>query len=79
MTRSMGIGGASGLSSVVYSLAVIAKCLRCDGLLADFFRPLFVFLIFVQSSLCARFFSFFPSPFLFFVRQAPYGGPVSLS
>ncbi len=35
VTRSLGIGGGAGLGSVVYALAVMAKCLRDDGLLAD--------------------------------------------
>lgn len=33
--RSMGIGGAIGLGSVIYALAVIAKCLADEELLAD--------------------------------------------
>ncbi|HYC18287.1 MAG TPA: type 2 lanthipeptide synthetase LanM family protein [Pseudolabrys sp.] len=35
MARSMGVGGATGLGSVVYALAVMSKCLRDDTLLAD--------------------------------------------
>jgi len=35
MARSLGIGGAVGLGSIVYALAVMAKCLHNDGLLAD--------------------------------------------
>jgi type 2 lantibiotic biosynthesis protein LanM len=35
MARALGLGGAVGLGSVVYALAVIAKCLHDDGLLAD--------------------------------------------
>ncbi|MGA8917888.1 MAG: type 2 lanthipeptide synthetase LanM family protein [Pseudolabrys sp.] len=35
MARSMGVGGATGLGSVVYALAVMSKCLRDDDLLAD--------------------------------------------
>ncbi len=35
MARSLGIGGAHGLGSVVYSLALIAKSLRCEDLLVD--------------------------------------------
>ena len=35
MARSLGIGGATGLGSIVYALAVMAKCLRNDELLAD--------------------------------------------
>jgi type 2 lantibiotic biosynthesis protein LanM len=33
--RALGIGGATGLGSIVYAFAVIAKCLSDDGLLAD--------------------------------------------
>ena len=33
--RSLGIGGATGLGSIVYALAVISKLLGDDGLLAD--------------------------------------------
>jgi len=33
--RSLGIGGAIGLGSIVYALAVMAKSLHDDGLLAD--------------------------------------------
>ena len=35
MARSLGIGGATGLGSIVYALAVMAKCLHDDDLLAD--------------------------------------------
>ena len=35
MARSLGTGGATGLGSIVYALAVMAKCLRDDDLLAD--------------------------------------------
>ena len=35
MARALGLGGAVGLGSIVYALAVVAKCLRDDGLLAD--------------------------------------------
>jgi type 2 lantibiotic biosynthesis protein LanM len=35
MARALGLGGAVGLGSIVYALAVMAKCLRDDGLLAD--------------------------------------------
>jgi type 2 lantibiotic biosynthesis protein LanM len=35
MARSLGIGGASGVGSIVYALTVIAKLLRDDELLAD--------------------------------------------
>ena len=35
MARSLGIGGATGLGSIVYAFAVMAKCLRDDDLLAD--------------------------------------------
>ena len=35
MARSLGIGGATGLGSIVYALTVISKCLHDDGLLAD--------------------------------------------
>jgi type 2 lantibiotic biosynthesis protein LanM len=35
MARSLGMGGAVGLGSVVYALAVMAKCLHDDTLLAD--------------------------------------------
>jgi lantibiotic modifying enzyme len=35
MARSLGIGGATGLGSIIYALAVISKCLRDDSLLAD--------------------------------------------
>ena len=33
--RSLGIGGAAGLGSVIYALSVISKCLRDDDLLVD--------------------------------------------
>ena len=35
MARSIGIGGATGLGSIVYALTVISKCLHDDDLLAD--------------------------------------------
>ena len=35
MARSLGIGGATGLGSVVYAFAVMAKCLNSADLLAD--------------------------------------------
>jgi len=35
MARSLGIGGAAGLGSIVYALTVMAKFLRDDSLLAD--------------------------------------------
>ena len=35
MARSLGIGGATGLGSIVYALAVISKFLHDDDLLAD--------------------------------------------
>ncbi len=35
MARALGLGGAVGLGSVVYALAVMAKCLHDDDLLAD--------------------------------------------
>ena len=35
MARSLGVGGAVGLGSIVYALAVMAKCLQDDDLLAD--------------------------------------------
>ena len=35
MARSLGVGGASGLGSVVYALTVMSKCLHDDDLLAD--------------------------------------------
>lgn len=35
MARSIGIGGATGLGSIVYTLSVMARCLRSDELLAD--------------------------------------------
>jgi type 2 lantibiotic biosynthesis protein LanM len=35
MARSLGIGGATGLGSIVYALTVMAKFLQDDGLLAD--------------------------------------------
>jgi type 2 lantibiotic biosynthesis protein LanM len=34
-SRAMGIGGASGLGSIVYALAVMANCLSNEDLLAD--------------------------------------------
>ena len=35
MARALGVGGAVGLGSIVYALAVMAKCLHDDALLAD--------------------------------------------
>ncbi|MGA8498534.1 MAG: type 2 lanthipeptide synthetase LanM family protein [Xanthobacteraceae bacterium] len=35
LARSLGVGGAVGLGSVVYALAVMAQCLQDDALLAD--------------------------------------------
>ena len=35
MVRSLGIGGASGLGSIIYALTTISKCLHDDELLAD--------------------------------------------
>jgi type 2 lantibiotic biosynthesis protein LanM len=35
IARSLGVGGAVGLGSIVYGLAVMAKCLNDDALLAD--------------------------------------------
>lgn len=35
MARSLGLGGATGLGSVIYALAVMSKCLHDDRLLAD--------------------------------------------
>jgi type 2 lantibiotic biosynthesis protein LanM len=35
LARALGLGGAVGLGSVVYALAVMATCLQDDGLLAD--------------------------------------------
>jgi type 2 lantibiotic biosynthesis protein LanM len=35
IARSLGVGGAVGLGSIVYALAVMAKCLNDDALLAD--------------------------------------------
>src|SRR5438128_271660 len=35
MARSLGIGGATGLGSIVYALAVMSKLLHDDDLLAD--------------------------------------------
>ena len=35
MARSIGVGGATGLGSIVYGLAVMSKCLRDESLLAD--------------------------------------------
>ncbi len=35
IARALGIGGATGLGSVVYAFAVIAKCLGNDDLLTD--------------------------------------------
>ena len=38
MVRSLGIGGASGLGSIIYALTTISKCLHDDELLADALR-----------------------------------------
>jgi type 2 lantibiotic biosynthesis protein LanM len=35
VARSLGIGGATGLGSIVYAFAVMGKCLRDDSLIAD--------------------------------------------
>jgi class II lanthipeptide synthase len=35
MARSLGTGGATGLGSIVYAFAAMARCLRDDALLAD--------------------------------------------
>jgi type 2 lantibiotic biosynthesis protein LanM len=35
MARSLGIGGATGLGSIVYALTLMSKCLHDDELLAD--------------------------------------------
>jgi type 2 lantibiotic biosynthesis protein LanM len=35
MARSLGLGGASGLGSIIYALTVMSKCLRDEALLAD--------------------------------------------
>jgi type 2 lantibiotic biosynthesis protein LanM len=35
MARSLGIGGATGLGSIVYALAILARCLRDGELLED--------------------------------------------
>jgi type 2 lantibiotic biosynthesis protein LanM len=35
MARAVGIGGATGLGSIIYALTVMSKCLHDDGLLAD--------------------------------------------
>ncbi len=35
LARALGIGGATGLGSIVYAFAAMAKCLGDDGLLAD--------------------------------------------
>ena len=35
MARSLGVGGATGLGSIVYALTAMSKCLRDDSLLAD--------------------------------------------
>ncbi len=35
LARSLGVGGAAGLGSIVYALTVMSKCLHDDGLLAD--------------------------------------------
>jgi len=41
--RSLGLGGATGLGSIVYALAVTAKSLRDDSLLADSHRAASLF------------------------------------
>jgi type 2 lantibiotic biosynthesis protein LanM len=38
IARSLGTGGATGLGSIVYALAVMSKCLHDDDLLADAHR-----------------------------------------
>ncbi len=38
MARALGIGGALGMGSIVYALAVTAKCLHSDDVLADALR-----------------------------------------
>lgn len=43
MARSLGIGGAAGLGSIVYALTVMAKFLRDDTLLADAHRATALF------------------------------------
>ena len=35
MARTLGIGGATGLGSIIYAMSVMSKCLDDDGLLAD--------------------------------------------
>src|SRR6478752_4883563 len=35
MARSLGVGGATGVGSIVYALTAMSKCLRDDSLLAD--------------------------------------------
>ena len=35
LARSLGLGGATGLGSIVYALAVMSKCLHDEGLLTD--------------------------------------------
>jgi len=35
VARSLGVGGATGLGSIVYAFALMSKCLRDDSLLAD--------------------------------------------
>ncbi|MGB8242451.1 MAG: type 2 lanthipeptide synthetase LanM, partial [Pseudolabrys sp.] len=35
MARSLGVGGATGLGSIVYALTAMSKCLRDDSFLAD--------------------------------------------
>jgi class II lanthipeptide synthase len=35
MARAWGVGGASGLGSIVYALTVMSKCLRDEGLIED--------------------------------------------
>ena len=43
MARTLGIGGAAGLGSIVYALAAMAKLLRDDGLLSDAHRAAALF------------------------------------
>jgi type 2 lantibiotic biosynthesis protein LanM len=43
VARSLGIGGASGMGSIVYALTVMAKNLNDDGLLADAHRAAALF------------------------------------
>lgn len=35
LARSVGVGGATGLGSIIYGLTVMSKCLHDDGLLVD--------------------------------------------